>query len=73
MCLCSLSLPFKGLVNSTSFEQKTFMKKEKKSYYFLFVDPACGERDIVVIISVRRMCVRPSVRICQGHNLYICA
>ena len=40
--------------------------------------PLAGKRDIVVIILVRCMCVRPcirasvraSVRICPDHNLY---
>ena len=26
----------------------------------IFVEPACGERDEIVTISVRYMCVRPS-------------
>ena len=37
------------------------------------VEPACGERDIVVTTSVQCMCVHASVRICPGHNLYIYA
>ena len=44
----------------------------------IFVKPTCGERDIVVTISVRCMCVhcacvRPSFRICPGYNFYIYA
>ena len=39
----------------------------------IIVEPACDERDIVVTTSVRCMCVRPSVGIGPGHNLYICS
>ena len=39
-----------------------------------FVNPACGECDIVVITSVRCMCLRLCMRVCivcLGHNFYI--
>ena len=35
--------------------------------------PLAVKRDIAVTIFVRCMCVRPSIRICLGHNSYICA
>ena len=45
----------------------------------ILVEPACGERDLVVTIVVQRMCMhyawllRPSVSICPGHHFYIYA
>ena len=41
------------------------------TFYEFIVKPAYGERDIVVTISVRCMCVHPSVRICSGIYFYI--
>ena len=41
------------------------------TFYDFIVEPTYGERDIVVTTSVRCMCVRASVRICPGINLYI--
>lgn len=44
---------------------------------FVFVEPACGEFDIIVLFctSVRcfcmRTCGRPSGLVCSGHYFYI--
>ena len=36
----------------------------------VFVEPACGERDIVVTMTFRCLCVRPSGRICPDYTFY---
>ena len=59
--------------------QNKLRHKEGYIKHSIFVKPACGERDTVVITSVRCMCVRvlyvvrAFIRICPGHSLYIYA
>ena len=57
------------------------MVDENNLAEMVFVEPACGEGDIVVTFYVQCMCVVPacivcvcaSIWICPGHNLYIYA